>query len=158
MKRSIRDAAPALLLATVVFAGLAAGASAVSAATPTAAESAAAEARASGPAANASGSPAPTSPAANSVLSGPPRQIVLPAAGTPTGRVVVYDSSHHAVATVAARPSGDTLVAPLPHLPRGAGIYSAVWQAGGQSGGFAFQVAPGGASPVLVASRSPTTR
>jgi putative copper export protein len=71
------------------------------------------------------------------------------------GRVTVYDSSHKALATVPARPSGDALVAPLPHLPRGAGIYSVVWQAGGQGGSFAFQVSPGGASPALVQEPRP---
>jgi putative copper export protein len=67
----------------------------------------------------------------------------------------VYDSGHHALATVAARPRGDTLVAPLPSLPGGAGVYSVVWQAGGQRGSFAFQVEPGGTSPVLVSRPQP---
>jgi putative copper export protein len=139
VNRSIRGAALALLLATVALGGPAAGSSAAApTATPTA-----------GP------SPAATAPAANAVLGSPPSQILLPDPGGPGGRVVVYDSNHKAIATVAARPHGGALVAPLPHLPHGAGVYSVVWRAGGQTGSFAFQVAPGGASPVLVSQPQP---
>jgi putative copper export protein len=106
----------------------------------------------------ASAAPAQTAarePAANAVLGTPPHRIVIANPGSGPGRVTVYDSGHKAVAAVPARPAGGALVAPLPHLPRSAGIYSVVWHAGGQSGNFAFQVAPGGASPALVRQPQP---
>jgi putative copper export protein/methionine-rich copper-binding protein CopC len=106
-------------------------------------------------AAPATGSPTASSPAANTVLAAPPRQIVIPSQGAGPGRVTVYDSSHKQVATATARPAGDTLVAPLPRLAADAGVYSVVWQAGGQSGSFAFQVSPDGASPALVQQPQP---
>jgi putative copper export protein/methionine-rich copper-binding protein CopC len=99
--------------------------------------------------------PAASSPAANAVLGAPPQRIVVDAPGGEAGRVTVYDSSHKAVASVPARPVGDALIAPLPHLSSKAGIYSVVWHAGGESGSFAFQVSPGGASPALVQEPQP---
>jgi putative copper export protein/methionine-rich copper-binding protein CopC len=99
--------------------------------------------------------PAASSPAANAVLGAPPQRIVVDAPGATAGRVTVYDSSHKAVASVPARPVGDALVAPLPHLSSEAGTYSVVWHAGGESGSFAFQVSPDGASPALVQEPQP---
>ncbi len=99
--------------------------------------------------------PPASSPAANAVLGAPPARVVIATPGSGPGRVVVYDSVHQAVATVPARPAGGALVAPLPHLPRGAGIYSVVWHAGGAGGSFAFQVSPGGTSPALVRQPRP---
>jgi putative copper export protein len=130
VKRTIRGALPSVLVLTVALIG-AAGASA---ATP---------------------GPAGSSPAANAILGTPPQRIVIANPGSGPGRVTVYDSNHKALATVPARPAGDALVAPLPHLPRGAGVYSVVWQAGGRSGSFAFQVSPDGASPALVQEPRP---
>jgi putative copper export protein/methionine-rich copper-binding protein CopC len=98
---------------------------------------------------------AASSPAANAVLGAPPQRIVVDAPGAAAGRVTVYDSSHKAVATIPARPVGDALIAPLPHLSSEAGIYSVVWRAGGESGTFAFQVSPDGASPALVQQPQP---
>jgi putative copper export protein/methionine-rich copper-binding protein CopC len=108
-------------------------------------------------AATATSPPIPTasSPAANAVLGAPPRRIVVTAPGDAPGQVTVYDSSHEALATVPARPVDGALVAPLPHLPTGAGVYSVVWHAGGASGTFAFQVSPDGASPALVRQPRP---
>jgi putative copper export protein/methionine-rich copper-binding protein CopC len=99
--------------------------------------------------------PAASSPAANAVLGAPPQRIVVDAPGGEAGRVTVYDSSHKAVASVPARPVGDALIAPLPHLSSKAGIYSVVWHAGGESGSFAFQVSPAGTSPALVQEPQP---
>lgn len=99
--------------------------------------------------------PAASSPAANAVLGAPPQRIVVEAPGGIPGQVTVYDSSHKTVASVAARPVDGALVAALPHLPRAAAIYSVVWHAGGESGSFAFQVSPGGASPALVQEPQP---
>src|SRR6201996_8467263 len=99
--------------------------------------------------------PAASSPPANAVLGAPPQRIVVDAPGGGPGRVTVYDSSHKAVASVPARPVGDALIAPLPHLSSEAGIYSVVWRTGGESGSFAFQVSPGGASPALVQEPQP---
>src|SRR6202012_5631065 len=73
----------------------------------------------------------------------------------PAGGATANARSHKAVANVPARPVGDALVAPLPHLPSEAGIYSVVWHAGGESGSFAFQVSPGGTSPALVQEPQP---
>jgi putative copper export protein/methionine-rich copper-binding protein CopC len=130
VKRSIRGALLPVLVLTMALAATA-GASAAAA------------------------QPVASSPAANAVLGAPPHRIVIPRAGSGPGRVTVYDSAHKALATVAARPVGDTLVAPLPRLPRGVGIYSVVWHAGGRSGSFAFQVSPGGASPALIQEPQP---
>jgi putative copper export protein len=99
--------------------------------------------------------PTASSPAANAILGAPPQRIVVDAPSAAPGRVTVYDSSHKAVASVPARPVGDALIAPLPHLSSKAGIYSVVWHAGGESGSFAFQVSAGGASPALVQEPQP---
>lgn len=69
--------------------------------------------------------------------------------------MTVYDSDHKTVASVPARPVDGALVAALPHLSREAGIYSVVWHAAAESGSFAFQVSPGGASPALVQQPQP---
>lgn len=99
--------------------------------------------------------PAASSPAANAVLGAPPQRIVVGAPGGIPGQVTVYDSNHQTVAAVSARPVGGALVAALPHLSSRAGIYSVVWRAGDESGSFAFQVSPGGASPALVQEPQP---
>jgi putative copper export protein/methionine-rich copper-binding protein CopC len=130
VRRTIRGALLAVLVLTIGLVG-AAGASAATA------------------------QPVASSPAANAVLGTPPHRIVIASPGSGAGRVTVYDSNHKAVATVPARLTGDALVAPLPHLPRGAGVYSVVWHAGGQSGSFAFQVSPDGASPALIQEPQP---
>ncbi|HEX4304907.1 MAG TPA: CopD family protein [Solirubrobacterales bacterium] len=110
-----------------------------------------------GPVSAAAATDGPTagSPAPNAVLGAPPHRIVIPRTGAAPGLVTVFDSNHKALAKVTARPVGDTLVASLPRLPRGAGVYSVVWRAGGRSGAFAFQVSPGGASPALVRQPQP---
>jgi methionine-rich copper-binding protein CopC len=105
--------------------------------------------------ATASAQPTASSPAPNAVLNGPPHRIVIANPGAESGHVTVYDSNHKALATVPARPAGDALVAPLPRLPRGAGIYSVVWHSGGGRGSFAFQVSRDGASPALVRQPQP---
>jgi putative copper export protein len=130
VRRTIRGALLAVLVLTMALVG-AAGASAAIA------------------------QPAAGEPAANAVLGTPPHRIVIADPGSGPGRVTVYDSNHKALATVPARAVGEALVAPLPHLPRGAGVYSVIWHAGGQSGSFAFQVSPGGASPALVQEPQP---
>jgi putative copper export protein/methionine-rich copper-binding protein CopC len=135
VKRTIRGA---LLLVALVLTTASIGAAGASAATAAPIDS-----------------PAASSPAANAVLGAPPRRIVIPRQGDGPGRVTVFDSNHKRVATTIARPTGDTLVAPLPRLPGDAGVYSVVWRAGGQSGSFAFQVSPGGASPALVQQPQP---
>jgi putative copper export protein len=99
--------------------------------------------------------PAASSPPANAVLGAPPQRIVVDSPGGAPGRVTVYDSDHKTVASVPARPVGGALVATLPHLSRETGIYSVVWHAGAESGSFAFQVSPGGASPALVQQPQP---
>lgn len=99
--------------------------------------------------------PTASSPAANAILGAPPQRIVIDAPGGAPGRVTVYDSNHKTVASVPARPVGGALVAPLPHLSGEAGIYSVVWRAGSETGSFAFQVSPGGASPALVQEPQP---
>jgi putative copper export protein len=103
----------------------------------------------------ANAQPTAGSPAPNSVLGAPPHRIVVADPGGVPGRVTVFDSDHKVLASVPARPAGGAMVAPLPHLPRGAGIYSVVWHAGGRSGSFAFQVSPDGASPALVQEPQP---
>src|ERR1700743_90920 len=91
--------------------------------------------------------PPASSPAANAVLGAPPARVVIATPGSGPGSVVASTPVHQAAAAAPARPAGGALVAPLPHLPRGAGIYSVVWHAGGAGGSFAFQVSPGGTSP-----------
>jgi putative copper export protein/methionine-rich copper-binding protein CopC len=110
-----------------------------------------------GAAASGAASPVATSPAANATLTAPPRRIVLADPGAGTARVTVYDAAHRTLATATARRAGDALVAPLPALPKKAGVYSVVWDGSGHSGSFAFQVEPGGASPALVQEPQPTS-
>jgi putative copper export protein len=138
MKKKIRGAlfaAVAMAALAVAAVGTLPGTSAIAAAAPT--------------------QPVASSPAPNSVLTAPPRRIVIPRSSATPGSVTLYDSHHRTLATVPARPAGGALVASLPQLPRGAGVDSVVWRAGGQSGSFAFQVEPAGASPVLVSQPQP---
>jgi putative copper export protein len=99
--------------------------------------------------------PTASSPAPNTVLGAPPDRIVIPRTGAAPGFVTVFDSNHKALAEAPARPVGAAMVATLPRLPRGAGVYSVVWHASGRSGAFAFQVSPSGASPALVEQPQP---
>jgi putative copper export protein len=108
-----------------------------------------------GGASAATGRPAAGSPPANAVLGTQPHRIVIADPGGGAGHVTVYDFSHKVLASVPARAGRGALIAPLPRLPRGPGIYSVVWHAGGHEGSFAFQISPDGTSPALVQQPQP---